>query len=217
MKKGCLVPAILFVFVLIALIVILVTVNTDDKNPPTNTLSQQYIDDLTDEQGKEIDAILKDCGLNNISNISHDELLDNAHEENESGYRIECDRSDNVILYLTKEKKVHSLIYADNKLYAKGKVKAKIQDFTFSTDEATKYQLLCEEQVKSVLKAPNTAKFPVITEWGFGKTKKNIIVQGYVDAQNSFGAEIRSDFQFKFDKETNSITSFIFDGQEQIQ
>lgn len=217
MKKGCLIPVLLVFAFLIALLVIMVTVGTNNKDSPINTLSQKYIDGLTDEQGKEIDTILKDCGIDNISSISHDELLDNAHEDNESGYRIKCDRADNVILYLTKDNAVHSLVYADNKLFAKGKVKATIQDFTFSTDEATKYQLLCEEQVKSVLKAPNTAKFPNFTEWGFGKTKKNIVVQGYVDAQNSFGAEIRSEFQFKFDKETNAITSFIFDGKEQIQ
>lgn len=41
-------------------------------------------------------------------------------------------------------------------------------------------------------------------------------VQGYVDAQNSFGAETRSKFQFIIDTDTNTIQSFIFDGQEMI-
>ena len=51
---------------------------------------------------------------------------------------------------------------------------------------------------------------------GFKKEKNILTVQGYVDAQNSFGAELRSKFQFIIDSDTNTITSYIFDGQEMI-
>lgn len=215
-KKGCLIPILVILIIFIALLVIMIKFGTEDASHPLST-SQKYIDDLTDEQSKQIDFVLSNCGIENISSIEHDDLLDNAHKEKETGYRIKCDRADNVILYLTENMEVYSLVYADNELYADGKVKATIQDFTFSTDEATKYQLLCEDKVKAILKSPSTAKFPNIMEWGFGKTKKEITVQGYVNAQNSFNTKIRSDFQFKFDKKTNTVTSFIFDGQEQIK
>ena len=50
------------------------------------------------------------------------------------------------------------------------------------------------------------------------KQEKNIFtVQSYVDAQNSFGAETRSNFQFVIDMDSDTIQSFIFDGEELIK
>ena len=80
--------------------------------------------------------------------------------------------------------------------------------------EVTKWEVECKSQVKAMLKSPSSAKFG---GWKYGKNKKQIIVQGYVDAENSFGAEIRSQFQFKINRKTEAITSFIFDGQELMQ
>jgi len=223
-RKGCLIPLIAILIIIIVLIVIMVTVGTQNNtvsnkkdSPDSTSISKEYIKSLTEEQGKEIDTVLSKCGIENISSIEHDKLLDNAHKKDETGYRIMCDRADNVILYLDKKMKVYLLIYADNKLYSKGKVKYTLQDFTFSTKEASDYMISCQDKVKAILKSPKSADFPNITEWSFSKTKKKIIVQGYVDAENSFGAELRSEFQFTFDKKTNSIQSFIFDGQEQIK
>ena len=218
-KTGCLTGLIIIISLFVCLCVIVNKGVKDVEDHPEkydDSIAAKYID-VTNEESKAIDNILNKCGISEVEEFKHDELLDNAYEKGETGYRIKCDRADNVILYLTGNNEVHSLVYANKKLYEKGKVKATIQDFTFSTDEATKYQLLCEEQVKTVLKSPSTAKFPNIMEWGFGKTKNKITVQGYVDAQNSFGAEIRSDFQFIIDKKTDTITSFIFDGKEQVQ
>ncbi len=48
------------------------------------------------------------------------------------------------------------------------------------------------------------------------KEKNIVTIQGYVDAQNSFGAEIRGVFQFIIDTDTKVVNSFIFDGQELI-
>ena len=76
---------------------------------------------------------------------------------------------------------------------------------------------MCQEKVKEILKSPSTAKFPVYTEWGFKQEKNIFTVQGYVDAQNSFGAETRSNFQFVIDMDSDTIQSFIFDGEELIE
>lgn len=77
--------------------------------------------------------------------------------------------------------------------------------------------------VKSVLKAPKTADFPgTIMEsesWEITKNKKTYIVSSYVDAKNSFGAEIRSEYTLAFDWNGDTdtlpeLTSFIFDGEQ---
>lgn len=56
---------------------------------------------------------------------------------------------------------------------------------------------VCKRQITSQLKAPSTAKFPRITDDGVIATtvdNKKWAITGYVDAQNGFGAMIRSEF-----------------------
>jgi len=93
------------------------------------------------------------------------------------------------------------------------KEKSKL-NYTLTNDEIVNWQVECQSQVEAMLKSPSSAKFG---GWKYGKDKKQIVVQGYVDAENSFGAEIRSQFQFKINRKTEAITSFIFDGQELMQ
>lgn len=52
-------------------------------------------------------------------------------------------------------------------------------------------------QVKSHLKSPSTAKFCSITSATITRDGNTWTVKGYVDAQNSYGATLRSDFRIK--------------------
>ncbi|HGS9087754.1 hypothetical protein I6A86_08825 [Clostridioides difficile] len=51
----------------------------------------------------------------------------------------------------------------------------------------------------------------------FSKNKEEIVVQSYVDSQNSFGATMRSEFQIIFTSDGKDVKSFIFDGKEMIK
>lgn len=223
---GCLIPIAVFFLMLIATLIYAVAVGEKDseatkkkarkQNEQDNLIASKYID-VTDKQSKQIDKILKKCGIKNIVSFEHDPMLDEAHSDGETGYRITNDRARNIILCLNKNKKVHNIAYASHKLYTKNKVVAKIQDYTISMKEIAKWQDFCQEQVINILKSPRSAKFPNYTKWGFDKDEKHIIVQGYVDAENSFGAEIRNKFQLKINKESEIVESFIFDGEELIK
>jgi hypothetical protein len=79
--------------------------------------------------------------------------------------------------------------------------------------EQSNYQYWTQEAVKSLLKAPKSADFPNITEWAIGSNPFYVAVQSYVDAQNSFGAEVRSDFTFIYAADTSEIIYAIFDGE----
>lgn len=82
-----------------------------------------------------------------------------------------------------------------------------------SIGEQSDYQIKIEETVKQLLKAPESANFPSIANgWSFGKNKYYVAVQSYVDAQNSFGAEIRSEFTFIYFADTGKIAYAVFDG-----
>lgn len=216
---GCLTSIIIF-FLLVGVIGVAIMQLSDDQDQNLGKnktgIVTNYID-VTDEQGSTIDDVLAECGIENVKNITHDELLDNAHVDGETGYRISVsDNIDNVILYLNADKTVYSVRYADYDLYADGSSAATLQDYTVTSEEASDWMIKCEDKIKELLKSPSTAKFPNILEWGFRKEKNIMTVQGYVDAQNGFGAETRSKFQFIIDTDTNTIQSLIFDGQEMI-
>ena len=211
--KGCLTILVVF-FILCAGIGIIMSLTNNTTNQKSGVA--KYID-VTDEQSVNIEEILKSCGIEKIKSIEHDELLDNAHIDGEKGYRITCSDADNIILYLTSDDEVNQIRYADYDLYINNEKTAVLQDYVVSLEEMNKYQYLCQEKVKEVLKSPSTAKFPNYTEWGFKQENNIFTVQGYVDAQNGFGAEIRSNFQFVIDMDSDTIQSFIFDGQEIIK
>jgi hypothetical protein len=64
-------------------------------------------------------------------------------------------------------------------------------------DYSTKAKIISEEVVKASLKSPSSAKFPdeCVTEKYFGDSI--FLVHGCVDAQNTFGAMIRTNYRCK--------------------
>ena len=116
---------------------------------------------------------------------------------------------------MEKNNKVDNIQYSDKILYENKKIKHKLSEYIISDNEETELITQTEENIKSILKSPSTAKFPWPDEWRMSKKKGSIIVQSYVDAQNSFGATIRSDFQVTYKK--GIVTSLIFDGKEYMK
>ena len=55
-----------------------------------------------------------------------------------------------------------------------------------------------------------------MNEWAFQKKDGEILIQSYVDSENSFGANLRSKFQFTINASDNTVKSFIFDGEEML-
>jgi hypothetical protein len=60
-----------------------------------------------------------------------------------------------------------------------------------------------------MLKAPSSADFPSILEYAFGVHNKQILVQSYVDSQNSFGAQIRNTFTCFFNVDASGTFSLV--------
>lgn len=209
---GCLTTLIIF-FILFC-IALSSGIKGSERKQNNNSIAINYMD-ISNEESIQIDTVLNDCGITNVISFEQDEILSNVHSEGEKGYRLAVsDSIDNIILYINQNNTVYSLSYNTYYLYENGNVIATLQDYTVSIDEVNNYQYLCQEKIKEILKSPSTAKFPNYTKWGFKQEKNIFTIQGYVDSQNGFGAEIRSYFQFIIDTDTNTITSLIFDGQE---
>lgn len=173
----------------------------------------QLITGTTAEQEEGILKILKDCGIS-IKAIEHDEGLDDMNTEGETGYRISTEDVNNVILYLNLDKTVNIVRYANNNLYKDKTILSAINDYYVSYGEKLDLKSSCEKTIKELLKSPSTAKFPGASKWSMWKEEGLTYVQGYVDAQNSFGAELRSEFQFIIDGST--VVSLVFDGEEYV-
>lgn len=82
-----------------------------------------------------------------------------------------------------------------------------------TTQEQASYTVSTKDAVKSILKSPKSADFPFL-DWSFAKNPWYVAVQSYVDAQNSFGANIRSNFTFIYSSDTGNLVYAIFDGKE---
>jgi hypothetical protein len=82
-------------------------------------------------------------------------------------------------------------------------------------DEGT-YIYLTEQVVKAALKSPSTAKFPGFLEmgdWHISRDHDIVWVRSWVDAQNSFGAVIRSYFTVQFSYSTQELLYLEMDNQ----
>lgn len=92
---------------------------------------------------------------------------------------------------------------------------------TISTSEATSIKQYCKDIIDSILKAPSTAEYPggwldPLEGWNMTKNNNLVTVSSYVDAQNSFGAQIRSEFIIQIqmqDDGTGKATYVQFDGE----
>lgn len=86
-------------------------------------------------------------------------------------------------------------------------------DSTSTQDYSDDYYLACtaaQEEVKQRLKSPSSAKFPVCSEMNITNTGDKWTIIGYVEAQNSFGAMLKSDFTVKIELLGNNKYSVIY-------
>lgn len=202
---------VISIIILISLGVVYLSENDGKMTPKSNKVFSKTIGINLDQTEKALD-ILKQCEIYPIESIKHDEMLD---DKGIKGYRLESRDVNNIILYMAESGLVSGIRWADNDFYKDGKVVSKITDYRLTLDEMTSIQIDCQDSIKSLLKVPSTAKFPGLNDWKLSKNKEEVIVQSYVDAENSFGAKIRSEFQFKI--KDNQTTSLIFDGEEHIK
>lgn len=78
------------------------------------------------EQADIVLDVLEQCGVQTITSIEHDTLLDDMQGQGEKGYRIATEDAPNVMLYLLEDGSVYSIRYADKDLYSDGAVIAKL-------------------------------------------------------------------------------------------
>ncbi|OQB15749.1 MAG: hypothetical protein BWY15_00462 [Firmicutes bacterium ADurb.Bin193] len=208
-KRGWAVFAVIFAsFVVISAIGGILS----SKNSPA---SSAYVTATSSsaEQEAEFTRILVELEAGEFQKITFDDLLD--YYDDAKGYRVQTSLVNNIILYLNQDGSIKNIRYADKDLLINGTIKMKITDIIVTFDEKNALNISCKKTIEGLLKSPSTAKFAAFNDWQFKKENGVTYVQAYVDAQNGFGAQIRSNFQFKI--KDQKVISLIFDGQEYIK
>lgn len=230
-KLGCLFYCTIIILILMTITIVGAVLGNDTPSSNNNTnygnqnaalstnaptsFAAKNINGLSNKQGEKIDKILSQCGLKDASSITAESSLDSRYK-GKKGYILVIGNIKNVFVFLDKKQNVYKITYKNHTLYGKGKVKSTLNDYCMTAEEQDTVRISCEEKIKEILTSPSTAEFADRNEWAFSKNKHTLLVQGYVDSQNGFGAMIRSDFQFEIDRKTNKIKSLIFDGKELI-
>lgn len=210
-------------FGFIFLIVAIALIATGGKIEPLDNSSKMVKEiknsiNVNNEEAQAIDDILKAVGISEIDNIKADESLNEIEGVGSKGYRIKASfsKNNNIILYIDSNNKVICIRWADKDFYRDGKALLNFKDYVITWDEQNEYNIDAQKRIKALLKAPSTAKFPSINNWKFGKDNGIVIVQAYVDSENSYGAKLRNEFQIKYDSNKN-VVSLIIDGVEYIK
>lgn len=208
-KKFLIMMGVVFVtaFMIVGLAIVMI-----QPQPLENQLAKDLGLDIT--QATHVKNIMKEVGIEEYTSIIHDEGLDNAHKLGEKGYRMSAMGEKNIILYVTPDAKFVKVKFADKVLFASGSTSTSILGMVFTDKEKADYKTMTELTVKGILRSPSTADFPLLDGWKFGKIDGEVVVQGYVDAENALGAVVRSDFQAKY--KAGAVISLIFDGKEYV-
>lgn len=208
-----------FIFLIVAIALIATGGNVEPADNSSKMVKEiKNSISVNNEKAQEIEDILKAVGINEIDDIKADESLNEIEGVGSKGYRIKASfsKNNNIILYVDSNNKVICIRWADKDFYRDGKALLNFDDYLITWDEQNEYNIDAQKRIKALLKAPSTAKFPSINNWKFGKDNGIVIVQAYVDSENSYGAKLRSEFQIKYDSNKN-VVSLIFDGVEYIK
>lgn len=172
---------------------------TENEGPtPIPVLNQhdEFIADASEFLSNDVSEKLYNILLNDIGFT--DIYFIGKNEAGDSIWDLGCD---DIGITVTASDDVYMIWSGDYTFYDSGvkMMKAQFDDLHVKETDKTTYYAIAQEIVLEYLKSPNSANFPWGTsEIGFGKNGDVIAVQGYVDAMNSFGAQIRSQWTVEF-------------------
>lgn len=215
--KGCLITFNIFIIIIVLSIImsiVRIMQVPDGKSQTQSLLVGKY--NLSEEEAENVINTINQCGYYDyFSDYYLSKGIDNNEIPGSQGFEI--NKNDKIIGFVDiKDNKVCLIQYSDKILYKDDTIQHTLSEYIITEDEKVNLINKTQEIIKTILKSPSTAKFPLnYDEWATGKQDGKTIVQGHVDSQNSFGATIRSEFQVIYTNGT--VTSLIFDGEEYIK
>lgn len=162
---------------------------------------------IDSQKSYSIQNILTSVGIESLKSISYDSNLVLPGKD-VKGYKAVDKKGNHISIYLNNNNLVERIGFMGSSLYENGTIIQNLKDCTFSGNEQSTLRQIAEKITKERLKAPSTAKFPGISEYQFSKDKGIATVAGYVDAQNSYGAMLRTRFTMIYDVKNDKLVSY---------
>jgi len=197
---------------------------TDENstNPPIEETTTKITDKVvaliieecgvSEEEAETIKADLKSVGIDDLKRLDE---FEGAQVDGMKSFEYSSGKVSGTLII--KEGKTDYIDSGDIVLFddEKGGAIDDISRHYLSKDEKTTYLYSAEELVKQNLKSPSTADFPnwYGGDWSVSRKDNVVTVVSYVDAQNSFGAMLRSKFAVQYDYTTGALLYFNFDGE----
>lgn len=177
---------------------------TEDSEPEETKQEEQspedkFVSDSSEYISEDIAKKLYGIIVNDIG-FSNVEFM--GKEASDSVWNIYCD--DMSVLAVVSDN-VYRIWSGDYTFYEDGTVvmtKQQMNSTRISSDEQSKYYFMAQEIVTQYLKNPSSADFPTIAfspqDIGMKKKDDIVAVQSYVDATNSYGGQVRSEWTVEF-------------------
>ena len=155
--------------------------------------SSEYISE--DIARKLYGIIVNDIGFSDVKFKGKNEMGDSVWD-------ISCD---GISILAVASDDVYRIWNSDCTFYEEGTVvttKQQMENTVISSDERSKFYFMAQEIVTQCLKNPSSADFPSITfstqDISMEKKDDIVVVQSYVDATNSYGGQVRSQWTVEF-------------------
>lgn len=178
-----------------------VAASTDSKITEATPAPEDFVSVFAKVAGESIAQEANDILVNQIG-FSEVEFVERIDET--SNYEILADGIHVVITAMDGYYRVFMpnqsrIFYEDGQVLMTA---VEYQDTIIDQDSKSAYYIIAKEIVSQQLKNPRSADFPSFTfstqDISFTKTGTVITVQSYVDAKNSFGATVRSQWLVQF-------------------
>ena len=174
------------------------------------------MEQIAKEQEEKEAQELKENEAKNLG-ISVDELSDvnEAFAEigiddpnlEKSDQGVQTEYKDYIFTATFKDDKVNQISSGDVVFYQDNEAKFKADDKIVTSEQKITLSVQVEQDVKNRLKSPSSAKFQDYHDYEYIRSGDSFAVKGYVDADNSFGANIRTYFVATYDWDGNKDSS----------
>lgn len=187
-------------------------------NPPTPTVDPSLFQ-LTTAVG--LDADHAAAALDVIRSVGFTRVVELTFQAEDDGlkyYLANLGYTRNYVIVL--EDDAIRLIGNDSLTFydtSQGGVLDNINNYVLEDTDRGTFAYLAQQHVETALKAPSTAEFPSLVwnsdEWSVSRDHDVITVRSWVDAQNSFGAMIRSTFVAQYSYTSQDLLYLVIDDQ----
>jgi hypothetical protein len=169
---------------------------------------------LNQEKAESVFEIAKSIGIFSIGEISFLQESDLGKEYTAS---VNCSEYSCLpgFIIIIHDGQVYSIQNLAAEYYNKtrGGILDQVSNYILDISEESNFKALTITTITPLLKSPSSARFPIISEWSFARNKDIVTVQSYVDADNSFGSNIRTEFTVQFSYNNSELTYLQFGDQ----